>query len=385
MKPGSITLLSTLLCLALTTNARSHADEENYIWLDIQDTSISGHFEIPFRNLRENVGLKIPNGFDRSRPAVRETSEETHQYIRDHFSIGPFNGTPYEIIFTHQDVIGDIGGFGQFYFEIDCGGPVPDQLEIKNALFLTEKGIHRSLLCILYNAKTGEDYRDGEYAALVFNATNTIQILDLLGITGLFTPEQVEAAGWRRNVSALPQLLFFITTLLAAVLIANNKTWAPAPTLKKALQTFIPLYLTFALAQSLAFWLSVHNKIHLGITFVQVAVALSIALMAWRNRSTRAPAGTALIILFFLGFFHGLWLANGLDNLRVRIVDIEEMSRRFFTGFQLGQCALAVGLFTAFFLLRKARFYIPVLLQRGSLAALILALIWVSWKTTIAS
>ena len=107
---------------------------------------------------------------------------------------------------------------------------------------------------------------------------------------------------------------------------------------------------------------------------VWIVATASVVLVAWRNLKPKHYLGT-LLIVFILGLFHGLLHASSMDYLAVRLVTMEVMSAKFFWGLSIGFGILAVALFTIFFFLRKRKFYQPIILRAGSVAAAAVAVV----------
>ncbi len=368
-----------LMIAGLTSDADAHAVDENYLFINVREDHIEGHFELPFDDIRKKLGMRVPKNMDRARKAIKENAVFLQEYIRENFSIGPVDGEPYELIFTHEDVTPAVGGFAQLYVRMDTG-PIPDRLEVNHTMFFDGDRLHRFLLCMDYNSKTDRSY-GGEYTALVFSPSNTRQFLDLVAVPGLLTEEEMRAAGTWRNVTGIFHFLFVFAFLVSAVLVrGEDGNWKPAQRFLFCLGRFVLLVAAYAGAHILTFWLSVHDKLFMGETLVMVVVALSVVLLAYRNFRAQGFVGT-LPLVFFLGAFHGLAIAASLDYLAMRLIDIEAMSKSFFWGFEWGYILLAVILFGIFFALRRRSFYQSVILRGGSAAAALVALVWLAVVT----
>ena len=294
--------------------------------------------------------------------------------IRKHYSIAPVGGEPYEIAFSHEDLTPALGGLVQMYFRIETGS-TPDRLEVENTLFFDTNRLHRGLLCLDQNSKTNRSY-GGEYTALVFSPSNTKQFLDLVEVPGLLTEDEMRKAGILGNFSNVFHFLFVFSFLVSSVLSRNGAgEWGPAQSFFSCSGRFLLLVLAYAGAHGFTYWYSINDKLYMSEQLVLVVVALSVVLLAFLNLKAPQKLSGTVLIVFFLGAFHGLAIASSLDYLPMRLVDIETMSRSFFWGFETGYILLALILFGIFFALRKRPFYQKFLLRGGSAAAALIALV----------
>ena len=373
-------LLIFVLTLSFVTGgareADAHAVGENYLFINVFDDHIEGHFEIPLIELRKELTQKVPKNLDKARKALADhLAPVIQEFILSHYSIAPPGGEPYEIAFTREDITPAVGGFAQMYFRIETG-TTPDRLEVKNTLFFGDDRLHRGLLCLDHNSKTNRSY-GGEYTALVFSPSNSEQVLDLVGVPGLLTEQEMRTAGRWGNFSCVFHFLFVFCFLVSSVVARNRDgKWEPTNSFLPSLGRFLLLVLAYAGAHTLTYWLSVNDKLYMSESLVLAVVALSVVLLAFLNlRAPQSLVGT-VIIVFFLGTFHGLAIASSLDYLAMRLLDLEKMSRSFFWGFETGYLLLAAVLFGIFFVIRKQPFYQKVVLRGGSAAAALIALVW---------
>ncbi|MGI9245037.1 MAG: HupE/UreJ family protein [Verrucomicrobiales bacterium] len=371
-----IVLLNFFVVGVSIQEAEAHAVGENYLFINVFEDHIEGHFEIPLIELRKELTQKVPKNLDKARRALAEyLAPVIKDFIRSHYSIAPLGGEPYEITFLREDLTPAVGGLAQMYFRIETG-TTPDRLEVKNTLFFDSDRLHRGLLCLDHNSKTNRSY-GGEYTALVFSPSNSEQVLDLVGVPGLLTEKEMRTAGLWGNFSCVFHLLFVFSFLVSSVLTRNGDgKWEPAQRFLSSLGRFLLLVLAYAAAHTLTYWLSINDKLYMSESLVLAVVALSVVLLAFLNlRAPQNLVGT-VIIVFFLGAFHGLAIASSLDYLAVRLLDLEKMSRSYFWGFETGYFLLAAVLFGIFFVLRKRPFYQRLILRGGSAAAALIALIW---------
>ena len=102
------------------------------------------------------------------RRSVRASAARVHAYITSHFSIGPEGGAAYVLEFTTQEVLQlPQGTFAQYHFRARAGPPARSAADPPLDAVRTDDRLHRGLLLVEHNARTGVDYGP-EYVAMVF-------------------------------------------------------------------------------------------------------------------------------------------------------------------------------------------------------------------------
>ena len=366
-----------LLCFvaACPTAVLAHALGENYVFMNFREKSIDGRFEITFDDLEKKLGLD-PAAQESADPlqAVQANAARVHEYIAEHFEIGPEGGPPYTLHFTTQEVL-DLpqGKFAQFHFRADTG-PLPDKLEVRHTMLYENDRFHRGLLLVEYNVKTDREY-GAEYAAMLFSPATSTQTLDLTAIPTILWPRDMIQQGVMHIWIGIDHILFLIALVLPTVLVLGNRTWTPVSGFPRALWNLLKIVTAFTLAHSITLLLAAFGYLEVSSRFVESMIALSIVLVALNNITGKVRGGSLMVIVF-LGLFHGLGFASVMGHLPFRMVDALKSVVFFNVGVELGQIAIVAVLFPTLFLLRKTRFYVPVILKGGSAVLILVAGFW---------
>lgn len=369
-----VSCLVGALILALPLTLRAHAEGENYVFLTFRDAAIEGQFEIHFDDLRDTLGLDFDGSADEVRASVIATAPRVQAYIEEHHAIGPEGGAPYDLVFTTQDVIElPQGRFASYAFHIDSG-PLPDRLVIRHSMLYEEDRLHRGLVLIEYNAKTGTTY-EGEYTALVFSPTNTEQVLDLTNVPGIMGPRDMIPQGVWHIWIGIDHILFLLALMLPTVLTRDANGWKPVDRFPRALWNLLKIVTVFTVAHSVTLVLAALDLIRLPSRLVESVIALSIILVALNNIFGRSREGSLLIILG-LGLFHGLGFASVMGHLPFRMGDLLQIVIGFNIGVELGQIAIVAALFPLLFLLRKSWSYEPFVLRGVSSVLIVISGWW---------
>jgi len=370
------TFVISVICLIalMPADLMAHAEGEDYVWLSFHPSWIEGHFEIHFEDLRDKLGVDIDPSTDDALQQVTAASDRVHAYIRENFAIGPDGAAPFELDFTHQELIVlPQGNFAQFHFRSETGA-LPDLLAIRHSMLYENDRLHRGLVMMEYNAKTDTDY-PGEYTALIFSPGNREQTLDLTNIPSIMAPRDMIAQGVRHIWIGIDHILFLLALMLSTVVVFKEGEWQPVEKFPSALWNLLKIVTVFTVAHSITLLLAALDVISVPSRVVESIIALSIILVGLNNIFGRVREGTLLIILT-LGLFHGLGFASVMGHLPFRMVDLLRVVIGFNIGVELGQVIIVAALFPLLFLLRKSRLYEPVVLKGVSAVLVLVALGW---------
>lgn len=369
-----IACILTSLALFVPGNALAHAVGEDYVILSFQETSIEGHFEIHIDDLQSKLGLEVDPGEDSALADVVSTAPRVLAYIDENFSMAPAGGDPYPLEFLHQEVIVlPQGTFAQYFFRVDSG-PIPDAVDFHHGMFYEEDRLHRGLVLVEYNAKTDTTYPD-EYTAMVFSPPNREQTLDLTDVPSLMGPRQMIPQGVWHIWIGIDHILFLLALMLSTVLVRRDEGWEPVSSFSKALWNLLKIVTVFTIAHSVTLLLAGLGFVELSSRLVESVIALSIVLVALNNIFGKVKEGSLWIILG-LGLFHGLGFASVMSHLPFRMVDLLWVVVGFNIGVELGQLAIVAVIFPLLFLLRKSRFYEPLILKGVSVILILIAGWW---------
>lgn len=379
-----------IFVLAFAAPGRSHSAGENYVWLNIAEEHLEGRFEMRLPDLRQVLGLEISEDYATALEQLRANEETVRDYIRQHFALAS-GGRPIELEFTETNLLRSnyFGHFAQFYYRT-ASFNVPDELDVTNTLLFegNDSRLHRSLLCIEFNEKTGEFYstpgppEEGEiprieFAATVFGPSNSEQTVDLTDLGGLLPLRDFVWQGVLHIWIGIDHILFLVALLLPAVLIRNRqeRSWTAVPDFKSAFWNIVKVVTLFTVAHSITLCLAVLDVIEMPSRFVESTIALSIIVVALNNILPMFRETKWLVILFF-GLFHGLGFASVMGHLPFRMMNLGKVVLLFNLGVELGQIAIVAAVFPLIYWTRGKKFYQPVILVGGSVLIGLIASWW---------
>jgi hypothetical protein len=190
--------------------------------------------------------------------------------------------------------------------------------------------------------------------------------------------------GVHHIVTGYDHLLFLLCLLLPAVLWRSPgppARWQPVAGWRQALGPVAQTVTLFTLAHSVTLALAALGWVRLAPAFVEPAIAATIMLAAIGNLRPvllRWRHG----ITFGFGLVHGFGFAGVLAELQLPPAQLGWALFQFNLGLELGQLVLVGAVVPLLFALRHRSAYVPVVLRAGSVAALLMAALWLVERTS---
>lgn len=368
------TLAFLILLWLFQSSASAHAIGENYVVLNVRETSIDGVVEIFVEDLETKFGISIHQEGLPSQSLVDQTAPVAIAEIRKGFSIGSAAGD-YPIDFVKQSLYSLPEGMMVQYFFTAAIESLPEALQIRHDLLYKGDPLHRGLLVLDYNAKTGQSY-GGENAVLVFSRFKSVQSLDLNSPPKIiWKSREMIPQGILHIWVGIDHILFLLALLIPTVLVRTESGWKPATRFSSAGWNVLKIVTVFTIAHSVTLALAALDLVSLPSRLVESVIALSIALVALNNIFRKFPDGSILVV-FGLGLFHGLGFASVMGELPFRTIHLLRAIIGFNIGVEIGQIAIVLLVFPALFLLRSNRLYEPIVVRGGSAALIMVAGYW---------
>src|SRR5215203_349223 len=377
-------ILCFLSVLAFHSMALAHFPDQSYIYLQIQEDSVTGFFEISTKDLNRVFGSDLKAGF--TKEDLSPHLAEIQQYVLQNASFSSKEGGDYQIRFVEPDVLRAeaFGDFVRLKFELEGVKNVPDRIDVKYEAFTKDIPGHSALLVIEENKKVGLANNESMHS-LEFSPGKTRQSLSTT--ESFLLPAflaMVKSGIWHIWIG-FDHILFLLALLLPSVLSFrakdyalplefDNKVWKPVERFKPALKNVVLIVTCFTVAHSITLFLAAFEIISLPSRLIESIIAFSIALAAIHNIYPLI-AGKEWLIAFVFGLFHGFGFAGilaekglGGDYLVISVFG-------FNLGVEIGQMAIIVLVFPILYLLRKTFLY-PKIRVFGSIFLIFVALYW---------
>ena len=388
--------------MGLSGSALAHAPNQSYIFLRINAQSIEGRFEITSKDLNQALGLEL--AYELSTADLAPHVQAIHEYYLERTSFTSELG-------EHKLLFGEIGmmpvlmgdstaNFIQIPFTLQNMDEVPEKINIYYNVLFDQDPQHAGLQIVEYNWKAGV-YNEEYNVTLAFGPNNLQGVLDLTSDSIWSGFKAMIGSGMHHIFIGLDHILFLLALLLPSVVFRSPngtnfqasgqlnavvfpgflrpyaEVWEANQSFKVSFIYVIKIVTFFTIAHSITLSMAALELINLPSALVESIIALSIALAALNNVYPMLEKGKEWIIAFIFGLFHGFGFASVLADIGLGSDYLTWSLLGFNIGVEIGQLIIVLIIFPVLFLLRKTRYYKPILIY-GSIFLILIALSWFS-------
>lgn len=186
--------------------------------------------------------------------------------------------------------------------------------------------------------------------------------------------------GIRHILGGYDHVLFLLCLLLPAVMRRTSEGWQPVAKLSQAVWPIVGIVTAFTLAHTLTLGLAALKIVSIPSSFIEPAIAVTIILAAADNLWPIFPV-RRVVVTFLFGLIHGFGFAGVLAELDLPRADFAWALLQFNVGLELGQLMIVVVATSLLFLLRQRPQYRPWVVGGGSMAAMLVAVLWLVERT----
>lgn len=360
-----------LVFLLVATAVNAHKPSDSYLTITgIQDgqneqEQLQAQWDIALKDLEMLVGLDANHNGEITWGEVKAQREAITQHALAHLTISADGqACPATLRQLQVDQHSD-GAYAVLNLGLGCPGDA-SKLIIKYSLLFDRDPTHRGL--VLYRGA-------GVSSTHVIKPDDTALTLYTDGGNLWVTLKDFIANGVFHILNGFDHLLFLLTLMLPAVLVWRNRQWQPVARFRPALFGILKIVTAFTVAHSITLWLAVMGVIALPSRLIESLIAVSILITALNNLRPILPL-SLWSVAFAFGLIHGFGFASVLMDLGLTGGGLAVSLFGFNVGVELGQMAVVALLFPMAYLLRGTGFYRWGVLYAGSLAAAVLAAIW---------
>ncbi len=375
-------VLALVVPFLWSSTAQAHTGNQSYVYLEIFDTAIAGRVEYPIRDLNRILDLDIPIDQPTTQQSLEANADVIQAYTTEHLAIGPEDGSttwPYEF--------GDIelldlgaGSYVAFNFEIEERfDPPPRTFQVSYDAIIEADSDRDGFLLIATDWGSGTFNNEAD-EFLRFSQGDSTQLVELdnpswwKGMTGV-----VELGAEHIRIGT-DHILFVLALVLPSVLVFAKwrddpeRRWHPSAGFGSSLWRVLKIVTMFTVAHSITLALGGLGIVELSPRLVETIIALSIAAAALHNLHP-IFVNKEWVLAFGFGLFHGFGFAGLLSELGLDRSNRFPSLLGFNIGVELGQAAIILMVFPMLFILRRTRYYLP-LMYAGSVGLALVALAW---------
>ncbi len=373
LRPGFLATIVALATVLTPARAAAHAPRQGYLFLRLHSDSAIARLELNIGDLEGALTL----GWD---PTVRPTREQVmahlaaiRAYAEAHFALG--DGTT-SVVPVYRDFSYRGADNAEYLLlEYFIASPLPDRLSITLTPFFELDDMHRNLVVIEHDWRTGT-FDNEKNVSMILSPSESTQVLDLTS-SSLFRGflALVRLGVWHIWIG-LDHILFLFALILPSVLTRRDDRWVPAERFGGALVKIVKIVTFFTIAHTITLSLAALGVVELPSRLVESVIAGSIAIAALHNLWPVARVNEAAIAFVF-GLFHGFGFATVLGELGLGTEHLVLSLLGFNLGVEIGQVAIISAIFPVLFFARRLRVY-NLALRAGSVALIAIGLLWVA-------
>jgi len=353
--------------------SNAHEPGEHYVWLAVDDSGLHGKVEISVDDLVQLDGIDLDPSVTLTTESLMPFEARIRAYVGERFGITT-GDTPLTVDLISVEARSfDEGNYAEVNFRAATDRSAATDLQIRDEMLYETGRTHRGILLTTSDTK-GNKNPEGNFA-LVFNANNTSQALNIDEPGGLLTNVQLIWQGVLHIWFGFDHVLFLLCLLLTAVLVREQGKWQAASDLKTVFWNVLKIVTMFTLAHSITLFLAGLDYARLPARPVESIIALSIIVVALSNIIGKFDSKKLVLVVAF-GLFHGLGFASVMSVLPFRMENILAVVLSFNLGVELGQIAIVLAVLPLLFLIRKQSWYVPVVVKGASAVLIVIASVW---------
>lgn len=365
--------LVVVLLLAAGSVAGAHTLGQSYLYLQIQEDTVRGRFEIAPSDVNRALQL---TGTDREITAenLDQRVDFLKDYYRRHVTVSDGQRT-YPLIFTGHEFSQPRGGYILLPFDLQGLERRPESLTFDYSVLFDEDPEHRGFLLVEYNWATGTFGNENQISAVfapdarrqVFSVTSGGRLRGFLAVVHL---------GMEHIWMGFDHVMFLVALLLPAVLRREGGRWREVDRFGPALINVVKIVTAFTVAHSLTLSLAALGHVRLPDRLVEVIIAASIAIAA-ADILFPLFRGRIWMVVFGFGLFHGFGFAGALSVMGILGEHLGLSLFGFNLGVEIGQVVIVAILFPMLFLVRQLAVYRAVALPVAAVAMILISCAWV--------
>lgn len=348
----------------LAPPALAHKASDSYLMLDIQGREIAGQWDIALRDIDFALGLDADGNGEITWGELRARHGEIDGWALGRLALD--RGGVCELQVTDHLVDSHTDGA---YAVLRLAGRCPSgggELKLNYRLLFDLDSLHRGLLRLDLDGATQTAVLAPERSEQRFAAGEVSRLAQF----GQYLVEGI----WHIWIG-FDHILFLLSLLLPAVLVHEARRWRGVTSFHAALVEVLWVVTAFTVAHSITLSLAALGLIDLPSRLVESAIAASVVLAAANNLKPLVERRRWLVAFCF-GLIHGFGFASVLAELGLPQETLVLSLLGFNLGVEIGQLAIVAVFLPVAWFLRDTPFYRRGIFVGGSLATLVIALIW---------
>jgi len=362
-----------MLCLGATGLAVAHKSSDAYLQISAAPGQLALRWDIALRDLDVALDLDADTDGKLTWGEVRSAWPRIEAYASAHLGIDGCALKSGERALERRND----GAYAVLNFSAACTLATPPR--IAYSLFADVDPTHRGIVRL---------QRTGAEVQVSVLEPRPRQAESAAATAAASSPAAVEPAsrwafigeGIHHILTGYDHVLFLLCLLLPSVMRRTPAGWQPVERLSQALWPVVGIVTAFTVGHSVTLALAALKVVSLSSSFIDPAIAITIALAALDNLRPVFPV-RRVVVTFFFGLIHGFGFASVLGELDLPRAAFAWALLQFNVGLELGQVGVVAVVAVLLFLARRWTGYARVVIGGGSLLAILVAVLWFIERT----
>jgi len=370
------------LLLSIANISHAHQLSTSYLNGSVNDTGVfSGEWQVRLYDLEQAIGIDT-NGDGQLRwQELQNRADAVTQYLQYHLQFSRAN-KPCTTALESNWQIDSHFNEGYVVLPVRAQCPINGEITIHYSAFFDVDSQHKLLVSLIPEKTTNEkavsENSSSKQTASprILSDSNRTLIINETSGSRLATFKEFVAQGAVHIWIGTDHILFLLSLLLTCALLRRNHTWVANNNLREIVIRTTWIVTAFTLAHSITLTATALHWIQLPSRWVEVGIAISVALTALNNIF---PLVLRLGWLTFgFGLLHGMGFAGALGELGLPADQQTLTVLAFNIGVELGQMAIVLVVLPLLIFVRKFYWY-----SRYSVTALSVVIFLVAAQWTL--
>ena len=362
-------LLSSIILFSLSCASHAHQLSTSYLSGSFNDTGVfNGEWQVRLYDVEQSIGVDADGDGNLRWQELINRAEVVTNYLQYHLKFSRANQDctlalePDWKIDTHFNE-------GYLVLPIRAQCPINGQVTISYSAFFEVDSQHKLLVSLL-NEKNSTPH-------ILSDSNRSIIISEQSG-SRFATFKEFVKQGAVHIWIGLDHILFLISLLLTCALIRRERHWIPNPEIRGIVWRTTWIVTAFTLAHSITLTATALNFINLPSRWVEVGIAITVALAALNNIF---PLVLRLgWLTFSFGLLHGMGFAGALGELGLPNDQKTLTVLAFNLGVEIGQMAIVAIVLPVLIFVRKYYWYTRYTMVALSGIIVLIALQWIAQR-----
>ncbi len=358
-------LLLVMTWFFLSLPAWAHKPSDSYLSLSVQHDYIEGQWDIALRDLADPIRLDHDGDGQLTWGEVRNKHDEISAYALSHLTLSTDHETCTTHLSEHLIDHHTDGAYAVLRFRADCGRAI-ERLGVEYHLLFDIDAQHKGLLRLT---------RDEHTSPAIFSQESPLQEFSIAKRSRWDESRRFIHEGIWHIWLGFDHVLFLLALLLPAVLVRTDNAWHAAGEFSSVCWSVVSIVTAFTVAHSLTLGLATLDAVQLPSRWIESIIAASVVFAGIGNLYPRVTT-RRWIVAFGFGLIHGFGFAAVLTDLGLPQNALLLSLISFNVGVEIGQLAIVTAFLPLAYLIRHSWSYPRLVLTGGSLAVIVIALVW---------